>query len=89
MITVRLPEDVYRVIRQQQGADTLAPERALQRGLRSCLDHPRKVGLLMDGTLEQRLDDLLLVLAQTRASCGVLRVRQASEEKDHTSSRKE
>ena len=88
MITVRLPEDIYQeVVCRQRGEDIL--ERALTRGLRSYLEHPKKTRLLMDGTTEERLEDLLLMLAQTRASYGVLRTWEVSDEEDHTSSREE
>lgn len=87
MITVRIPGDVYREV--QQGTDTLSPELALQRGLLSYIRQPKKTKLLLDGTPEERLDDLLLMLAQTRASHGVLRYWQISEEKDHAGGREE
>lgn len=88
MITVRLPEDVYREVKRQS-ADALSPERALQRGFLSYLHQPERTKLLMDGTLEERLEDLLLMLAQTRASHGVLRTWEVSDEEDHVSSREE
>lgn len=88
MITVRIPGDVYREVRQQ-GGDTISPESALQRGLLSYLRQPKKTKLLLDGAPEERLDDLLLMLAQTRASHGVLRHWKSSEEKDHAGDREE
>lgn len=88
MITVRLPEDVYREV-QRQGVYTLSPEQALRRGLLSYLYQPKRTKLLMDGTQEERLEDLLLMLAQTRASHGVLRTWEVSDKEEHASSREE
>ncbi len=89
MITVRLLEGVYREACERPGAEALTLEEAFELGACSYLENPRKKKLLLEGNTEERLEDLLLMLAQTQASYGVLRTWQATEGKDYAAGREE
>jgi len=84
MVTVRVHEELYRELRQ-----ALEPEAAFEKGARSYLERPRVRKLSLEGSPEQRLDELMLMLAQTRAACGVLKTREATEGRDYAAGREE
>jgi len=89
MLTVRIPADVYRNVLNRLRPNVPLPERALEKGANSYLNHPRVVKLSLDGTREERLEELMLMLAQTQASQGVLEIWKATEGRDYSAGREE
>lgn len=89
MLTIRVPEDVYREILNRLGSDVPSLECALEEGASSYLNHPRVVKLSLDGPLETRMEELMLMLAQTQASQGVLEIWRATEGRDYSAGREE
>lgn len=85
ILTVRIPREDYEEIEGHPGGVS----RAFRRGTGSYLEHPRVIKLMMNGSPEERLDDVLLMLAQTRASYGVLRTWEASESPKYRANREE
>lgn len=89
MIRARLPGSVYQKARERPGAEKLSLKEAFLVGASSYLESPRKKKLLLEGYQEERLENLLLMLAQSRASYGVLKSWQATEGKDYAAGREE
>lgn len=87
--SIRLLREVYEGASERPGARDVSPDEALRRGLASYLEQPRITKLRMGGTLEERLDELVLALAQQQAAYGVLRGWEATEGEEYGESREE
>lgn len=88
-MTITIPEDLYRNALNRLGPNAPSLERILEEGAGSYLSHPRVVKLSLDGTREDRLEELMLMLAQARASQGVLDIWKATEGRDYSAGREE
>lgn len=86
MTILRVTREDYR---ERLGPDAPSPEEVFERGARSYLEHPRVTKLTAQGTPEERLDELVLMLAQNRASYGVIRMWNATEGRDYAATREE
>jgi hypothetical protein len=86
---IQLLRGIYEDARDLPGARDLSPDEALRRGIISYLEQPRVTKLRMGGTLEERLDELVLALAQEQAAYGVLRSWDAAEGEEYGASRDE
>jgi cell division protein FtsB len=89
MTTIRVPEQFYRELRESLGPDACPPEVAFARGAHSHLEQPRVSKLSLERTPEERLDELMLMLTQTKAAYGVLKIWEAAEGKDYAAGREE
>lgn len=89
MVAIKILREAYSEAREKPGAAGLSPERAFRKGAGSYLEHPRVTKLIMDGSPEERANDVLLMLAQTRASYGVLKTWEATEGREYRASREE
>ncbi|WP_273842945.1 hypothetical protein [Rubrobacter calidifluminis] len=67
----------------------LSAEEVFERGARSYLEQPKVKKLAMEGSAKERLENLVLMLAQTRASYEVLELWQATEGHEYASGRDE
>jgi hypothetical protein len=85
MAEIRIPGEAARRI----GDLGLSLEEVFERGARSYLEQPKVTKLAMEGTHDERLENLVLMLAQTRAAYGVLRSWEATEGRDYASGRDE
>lgn len=89
MIIVCVTEAAYREIRERLGHDAPSPEKVFEEGARSYLEHPSVTKLMMGGAPEERLDELVLMLAQSRASYEVIEIWNATEGRDYVATREE
>lgn len=88
-VVVKILREAYSEAHEQPGTTEASPEQALRKGVRSYLDHPRIKKLLMKGSPEERANDVLLMLAQTCASYGMLKTWEATEGPTYRASREE
>lgn len=89
MLKIRLPRNAYGQMLKHSGPGDSWQGRAFERGARSYLDNPRVAKLSLGGDREERLEELMLMLAQTRASRGVLEVWKCTEGRDYSAGRDE
>ena len=89
MLIVRVPGEAHRKVRERLEQDAPSPEEVFERGARSYIEHPRVVKLTMGESPEERMEELLLMLAQNRASCGVMEIWNATEGRDYAATREE
>lgn len=86
---IRITEGGYRQVRERLGQHAPSRDEAFERGARCYLEHPKIMKLMMGGAPEERLDDLLLMLVQSRASYEMIKLWNATKGKDYAATREE